>query len=136
MNKKGKRMLRWNYWATHSFKVLRKKLTGLLDHMFFPYVRGASDRLRKQLAWEGVNVIFKRGQTLRKYLINGGPPKNNRRKNIVYKITCETCNFCYIGETLQWFDDRETQHKRSLKNCHSNNGIYMHILKHLEHVIA
>ena len=106
------------------------------DTLCIPYVRGASDRLRKQLAREGVNVIFKRGQTLGKYLINGGPPKNNRRKNVVYKITCETCNFCYIGETSQWFDERETQHKRSVKNCDSNNGIYMHILKHPDHVIA
>ena len=31
---------------------------------------------------------------------------------------------------------RETQHKRSLKNCDSNNGIYMHISKHPDHVIA
>ena len=53
------------------------------DTMCIPYVRGASDRLRKQLAREGVNVIFKRGQTLGKYLINGGPPRNNRRKNVV-----------------------------------------------------
>jgi len=106
------------------------------DTLCIPYVRGASDRLRKQLAREGVNVIFKRGQTLGKYLINGGPPKNNRRKNVVYKITCETCNFCYIGETSQWFDERENQHKRSVKNCDSNNGIYMHILKHPDHVIA
>jgi len=106
------------------------------DTLCIPYVRGASDRLRKQLAREGVNVIFKRGQTLGKYLINGGPPKNNRRKNVVYKITRETCNFCYIGETSQWFDERETQHKRSVKNCDSNNGIYMHILKHPDHVIA
>ena len=106
------------------------------DTLCVPYVRGASDRLRRQLAQEGVNVIFKRGQTLGKYLMNGGPPRNTRRKNVVYKIPCETCNFCYIGETSQWFDERENQHKRSIRNCDTNNGIYMHMLKHPDHVIA
>ena len=95
------------------------------DTLCIPYVRGASDRLRKQLAKEGVNVVFRKGQTLGKYLINGGPPKNNRRKNVVYKIPCDTCGFCYIGETLQWFEEREVQRKHSIKNCDSNNGLYI-----------
>ena len=88
------------------------------------------------MAQEGVNVIFKRGQTLGKYLINGGPPRNDRRKNVIYKIPCATCDFCYVGETSQWFDERESQHKRSMRNCDSNNGIYMHIAKHPDHAIA
>ena len=45
------------------------------DTQCIPYVSVASDHLRKQLTKEGVNVIFKRGQTLGKFLINGGPPK-------------------------------------------------------------
>jgi len=106
------------------------------DTLCIPYVRGASDRLRKQMAQEGVNVIFKRCQTLGKYLINGGPPRNDRRKNVIYKIPCATCDFCYVGETSQWFDERESQHKRSMRNCDSNNGIYMHIAKHPDHAIA
>ena len=39
------------------------------DTLCIPYVRYtyASDRLRKQLAKEGVNVIFKRGQTFNQW---------------------------------------------------------------------
>ena len=106
------------------------------DTLCIPYVRGASDRLRKQLAREGANIILKRGPTLGKYLINGGPPRNDRRKNVIYKIPCATCNFCNVGETSQWFDERESQHKRSMRNCASTNGIYMHITKHPDHTIA
>jgi len=73
---------------------------------------------------------------LGRYLINGGPPKSDRKKNIIYKIPCTSCNFCYIGETSQWFDEREKQHKRCVKNCDSNNGIYKHLEKHPDHVIA
>jgi hypothetical protein len=59
------------------------------DTLCIPYVKGASDRLWKQRAKEAVimNMIFKRGKTLGRYLINGGPPKSNRKKNILYKIS-------------------------------------------------
>ena len=39
-------------------------------------------------------------------------------------------------ETSQWFDERESQHKCCIKNCDSNNGIYKHLEKHPDHVIA
>ena len=79
------------------------------DTLCIPYVKGASDRLWKQRAKEAVimNMIFKRGKTLGRYLINGGPPKSNRKKNIIYKIPCTRCNCCYIGETTQWFDEEK-----------------------------
>ena len=73
---------------------------------------------------------------LGKYLMNGGPPRNDRRKNFVYKIPEATCSFCYVGETSQWFDEKEGQHICSMKNCDLNNGIYMHIAKHPDHTIA
>ena len=123
---------------TYEFKKPKenKEAENRTDTLCIPYVKGASDRLQKQLAKEGVNVIFKKGQTLGRYLINGGPPKSDRKKNIIYKIPCTSCNFCYIGETSQWFDEREKQHKRCVKNCDSNNGIYKHLEKHPDHVIA
>ena len=116
---------------TYEFKKSKqnKVAENRTDKLCIPYVRGASDRLWKQLAKEGVNVIFKKGQTLGRYLINGGPPKSDRKKNIIYKIPCTSCNFCYIGETSQWFDEREKQHKRCVENCDSNNGIYKHLEK-------
>ena len=52
------------------------------------------------------------------------------------KLPAMHCNFCYIGETSQWFDERENQHKHSIRNCDTNNGIYMHMLIHPDHVIA
>ena len=80
--------------------------------------------------------FYKRGQTLGKYLINSGPPRNDRRNNVACKIPCATCSLCYVGETSQWVDKWESQHKRSKKNCDSNNGIYMHIAEHPHHTIA
>ena len=81
-------------------------------------------------------LFFKGARCLVKIPFNGGPPRNDRRKNVVYKIPCAICSFCYVGKTSQWFDERESQHKRSMRNCDSNNGIYMHIAKHPDHTIA
>ena len=67
---------------TYEFKKPKenKEAENRTDTLCIPYVKGASDRLRKQLAKEGVNVIFKKGQTLGRYLINGGPPKSEEEE--------------------------------------------------------
>ena len=106
------------------------------DTICIPYVRGPSDLLRKQLAKEGVNLIFKKGRTLRQFLFNGEPKKTDRRKNVCYRVPCLNCSFCYIGETSQWWDERESQHKRSIKNKDSNNSFFMHLREYPDHVIG
>jgi len=106
------------------------------DTICIPYVRGPSDLLQKQLAKEGVNLIFKKGRTLRQFLFNGEPKKTDRRKNVCYRVPCLNCSFCYIGETSQWWDERESQHKRSIKNKDSNNSFFVHLREYPDHVIG
>ena len=36
---------------------------------------------------------------------------DGRKKDLIYKIPCRDCSLCYIGETAQWYDEREKQHK-------------------------
>ena len=106
------------------------------DTICIPYVRGPSDSLRKQLAKEGVNLIFKRGRTLRQFLFNGEPKRTERRKNVCYRVPCLNCSFSYIGETSQWWDERESQHKRSIWNRDENNSFYMHLKDNPDHIIG
>ena len=75
------------------------------DTICIPYVRGPSDLLRKQLSKEGVNLIFKKGRTLRQFLFNGEPKKSARKKNVCYRVPCLNCHYSYIGETSQWWDE-------------------------------
>ena len=86
------------------------------DNIRIPYVRGPSDLLRKQLSKEGVNLIFQRERTLRQFLFNGEPKKSTRKKNVCYWVPCLNCHYSYIGETSQWWDKREKQHKTCIKN--------------------
>ena len=63
------------------------------------------------------------------------PKKQIEKKNVCYRVPCLNCSFCYIGETSQWWDERESQHKRSIKNNDSNNSFFMHLREYPDHVI-
>ena len=38
------------------------------------------------------------------------------KKNVIYKIPCKDCKLSYIGETSQRYDERESQHRRCIRN--------------------
>ena len=57
-----------------------KEAENRCDTICIPYVRGPSDSLRKQLAREGVNLVFKRGKTLREFLFNGEPKSQTEER--------------------------------------------------------
>ena len=41
-------------------------------------------------------------------ILNEKYKKNDgRKKDLIYKIPCHGCKFCYLGETAQWYNERE-----------------------------
>ena len=79
------------------------------ESIVVPYVKGVSEKLRKDLAKEDVNLVFKKGRTLHSMIFNGKYKKiDGRKKDLIYKIPCQDCKLCYIGETAQWYDERES----------------------------
>ena len=96
------------------------------------YVKGVSEKLQKDLAKEDVNLVFKKGRTLHSMIFNGKYKKNDGRKKY---LICQDCKLCYIGETAQWYDEREKQHKRCVRNQDDNNALFRHI-KETGHSIA
>ena len=52
------------------------------------------------------------------------------------RVPCLSCSFSYVGETSQWWDERESQHKRSVKNKDENNSLYIHLKDNPDHVIG
>ena len=45
---------------------------------------------------------------------------------VVYKLTCNFCNECYIGQTNRPFNKRYHEHKRDIKNKNKKNALYEH----------
>ena len=106
------------------------------ESIVVPYVKGVSEKLRKDLAKEDVNLVFKKGRTLHSMIFNGKYKKiDGRKKDLIYKIPCQDCKLCYIGETAQWYDEREKQRKRCVRNQDDNNALFRHI-KETGHSIA
>jgi len=70
------------------------------DTICIPYVRGPSDLLRRQLAREGVNLIFKKGRTLRQFLFNGEPKKQTEEKMFVTEYPVSIVLSAILGKLL------------------------------------
>ncbi len=64
-----------------------------------PYVEGVSERVRRILSRENIKTAFKPVRTLENIFKKPKDrPNKERLKGIVYKVTCRTCSFAYVGE--------------------------------------
>ena len=79
--------------------------------LFLPYVRGVSEKLKKVCIPLGVKPIFKPQNTLRNMLMH---VKENtpieRKKEIVYEVSCQDCQMKNIGETKRSMKRRMTKY--------------------------
>ena len=89
-----------------------------IGSIVIPYVRGASEALRRIFTKRGVSVHFKPANTLRSALVSPKDrllPGNNC--GTVYQITCNDCDSAYVGETGRQLNTRVAEHLRpSTKN--------------------
>ena len=98
-----------SYQESDGNKEDNKRAEERTESIVVPYIKGVSEKLRKDLGKEDINVVFKRGKTLHSMIFNGKFKKSDgRKKDLIYKIPCRDCSLCYIGETAQWYDERET----------------------------
>ena len=94
-----------------------------------PYVPGFSLKLKRELKREaGIDVVFKRGVTIRDHICKLKPPKTAmEKKHTIYHIPCKNCDKPYIGETRQRLGKRVSQHKESCKAKDMKNGPAHHM---------
>ena len=78
-----------------------------------PYVKGASEQMRRVLGGYGIPTYFKPTNTLRQLLVR--PKDRLDQEKIVgpiYRITCDDCEATYVGETERSLKARFDEHKR------------------------
>ena len=70
--------------------------------LILPFIKAFSDKVRSDLAKEGVKMVFKKGQTLEKVLCKSCPrvPKELSKDNIYLK-NCTACGGKYIGSPVR-----------------------------------
>ena len=121
-------------------------------HFRFPYISDEIDRKVKRIfREENINVrLTRKGYTIRQYLNKTNKrnpctltgcilkdPNICSRKNVIYQITCNTCNSTYIGSTIRHLHIRVREHLsnksssvyKHLRSCGNNgNNISVQVL--------
>ena len=99
------------------------------------YIPGISEKLRKELKKEGINLVFKRGQTLGGLICNVKQKRPiERKKDVIYYIPCKHCDEPYIGETKRHWGTRKKEHQASVRRKEvDKNGVANHCINKLHH---
>jgi len=72
-----------------------------------PYVKGVSECIQRILSRENIRTAFKPVQTLGNFFKKPkDQPTKEQLKGIVYKVTCRTCFFTYVGESRRNWKSR------------------------------
>ena len=50
--------------------------------------------------------------------------------NVVYKIPCADCDWCYVGKTGRWFETHKKEHIKIIKTCANGSNIAKHFRGH------
>ena len=94
-----------------------------------PYIKGASEKVSRILKPFNILVGTKSSNNLRSTLSHVKDRVDNFDKNsVVYKIPCNDCSSCYIGETSRQLHVRIGEHKSYIRYGNDNSQIFQHVL--------
>ena len=105
--------------------------TKQLSHVTLPYVKSITEKLTRTLRKYDITVTTKPLQTLQQHF----PSSKHRvetykQTNVVYKIPCADCSWCYIGETGRSFEIRKKEHVGNVTNYNNGSNIANHTWKY------
>ena len=81
-----------------------------------PYIKGASDKIKRVLNGVGVKVALKPLLTIGKFLPSLKDPLVAEKKScLVYQVPCKDCSFIYLGQTKKGLKSRVSEHQRAIK---------------------
>ena len=93
-----------------------------------PYIKGVKEPLTHVLKKHDITVVNKPLTTLQQqFLAPKFRPSLESQTNIVYKIPCADCLWCYIVETGRAFNTRKKEHLRNVKTPAKGSRIANHI---------
>ena len=91
-----------------------------------PYIKGVSERVRRILSRKNIKTAFKPMQTLGNVFKKPKDwPTKEQLKGIVYKVSCRTRPFAYVGESKRNWKSRGAEHKPRT-NGNINSAIKQH----------
>ncbi|CAH3158687.1 unnamed protein product, partial [Pocillopora meandrina] len=93
-----------------------------------PYIKGITEPLTRVLKKHDITVVNKPLITLQQqFPAPKFRPSLESQTNVVYKIPCGDCSWCYIGETGRAFKTRKKEHLRNVKTAAKGSRIANHV---------
>ena len=92
-----------------------------------PFINGVTQPLTRILRKHDIQVVNKPLKTLQQEFPSPKfRPSIEHQPNVVYKIPCADCDWCYIGETGRCFETHKKEHIRNVKTCANGSNIAKH----------
>ena len=130
-----------NYFIKNSLSRAKSKFYGQQNRRKFnensnkiisvPYNKSLNN-IKYELRKSGCELVFNYPSTISNEIIYNRPQK--LEQSGTYEIRCNDCPQKYFGETGRDLNTRINEHKRDVRNCNSNNAIYLHI-QNYQHLI-
>ena len=96
-----------------------------------PYIKDVTEPLTRVLKKHDISVINKPMNTLQQqFPAPKFRPAPDSQTNVVYKIPCANCSWCYIGETGRAFNTRRKEHIKNVKTAAKGSRIANHAWSH------
>jgi len=93
-----------------------------------PYIKGITEPLSRILKSHDIRVTNKPIKTLQQeFPVPKFWPRIDDQCNVVYKIPCGFCPWCYIGETKRSFSTRRKEHIGNTKQCAKSSNVAKHV---------
>ena len=92
-----------------------------------PFINGVMQPLTRILRRHDIQVVNKPFKTLQQEFPSPKfRPSIEHQPNVIYKIPCADCDWCYVGETGRCFETRKKEHIRNVKTCANGSNIAKH----------
>ena len=109
--------------STYLFQICESRMS----FASLPYIKGVTEPLTRILKKHDVTVVNKPFTTLQQqFPVPKFRPSMESQTNVVYKIPCTNCSWCYIGETGRAFNTRKKEHLRNTKTAAKGSRIANH----------
>ena len=96
-----------------------------------PYIKGTSERLNRILRPVGISLAMKPTNKISTSIrsVKDRIEKDDRNC-VVYKIGCNDCDSCYIGETGRQLGTRISEHKNNIRTLYDRSQLVQHMTTH------
>ena len=98
--------------------------TNRCNFAVLPYIKGIMEPLTRILKEHDIQVTRGPVKTLQQHFpIPKFQPAKEDQCNVIYKISCASGPWSYIGETKRSFTTRRKEHMRNLKHCTKGSNV-------------